>query len=322
MERVLFISANRIGDAILSSGLLAELARRHPQARFTVACGPLPAPLFARHPQVVRVIPLRKEKRAGHWRKLWAQVVASRWDLVVDLRRSAMAWLLWTRRRKLAPLGRDGEHRVVSFARTCAFDPPPAPTVWTSADDRARAARLLPGEGPALAVAPTANWHGKIWPAERFAELVRRLTGAGGPLAGAQVLVAGGPGEAEQAGPVLDAVPAARRVQAFGLDLPVVAAALQRCRLFVGNDSGLMHLAAAAGTPTLGLFGPTDDRHYAPWGRQCRVVRTPESCRELLTRPGFDCATTPPLMTGLAVAPVERAARELLAATGTAFAAG
>ena len=46
-------------------------------------------------------------------------------------------------------------------------------------------------------------------------------------------------------------------------------------RLFVGNDSGLMHLAAAAGAPTLGLFGPSDDRCYAPWGANGRVLRTP-----------------------------------------------
>ena len=44
-------------------------------------------------------------------------------------------------------------------------------------------------------------------------------------------------------------------------------------RLFIGNDSGAMHLAAAAGVPTLGLFGPSDDRLYAPWGPHCRVVR-------------------------------------------------
>jgi ADP-heptose:LPS heptosyltransferase len=59
--------------------------------------------------------------------------------------------------------------------------------------------------------------------------------------------------------------------------LLTVYAALKRARLFIGNDSGLMHLAAAAGAPTLGLFGPSDDRLYAPWGQHARVVRGPRS---------------------------------------------
>ncbi|MDX2291719.1 MULTISPECIES: glycosyltransferase family 9 protein, partial [Streptomyces] len=50
------------------------------------------------------------------------------------------------------------------------------------------------------------------------------------------------------------------------LTIPEAAACLRRCALFVGNDSGLMHLAAAAGTPTLGLFGPTPAEEYAPSG--------------------------------------------------------
>jgi ADP-heptose:LPS heptosyltransferase len=51
------------------------------------------------------------------------------------------------------------------------------------------------------------------------------------------------------------------------LTLPEVVALLERATLFIGNDSGLMHLAAAAGTPTVGLFGPTDAATYAPTGR-------------------------------------------------------
>ena len=56
-------------------------------------------------------------------------------------------------------------------------------------------------------------------------------------------------------------------------DLLTVYAALKRCRAFIGNDSGLSHLAAVAGLPTLAVFGPTDPVCYAPWGEKCRVVR-------------------------------------------------
>ena len=55
-------------------------------------------------------------------------------------------------------------------------------------------------------------------------------------------------------------------------DLPEVAACLERSALFIGNDSGLMHLAAAAGAPTIGLFGPTDAATYAPAGPRAMAV--------------------------------------------------
>ncbi|MGC1301369.1 MAG: glycosyltransferase family 9 protein, partial [Caulobacteraceae bacterium] len=59
------------------------------------------------------------------------------------------------------------------------------------------------------------------------------------------------------------------------VDLLTAYALLKRARLFIGNDSGLMHLSAAAGAPTLGLFGPSDERLYAPWGPKARALRGP-----------------------------------------------
>ena len=88
--RILFITATRVGDAVLSSGILAELGRRYPEARFTVACGPAAAPLFRGHARLDRLIVVRKKSRGRHWLDLWRQVALKRWDLVVDLRRSAL----------------------------------------------------------------------------------------------------------------------------------------------------------------------------------------------------------------------------------------
>jgi ADP-heptose:LPS heptosyltransferase len=72
------------------------------------------------------------------------------------------------------------------------------------------------------------------------------------------------------AAPVLAALPGA--IDLVGaLTLPEAAACFRRCALFIGNDSGLMHMAAAAGAPTIGLFGPTDAATYSPAGR-CAVA--------------------------------------------------
>jgi ADP-heptose:LPS heptosyltransferase len=98
------------------------------------------------------------------------------------------------------------------------------------------------------------------------------------------------------------------------VDLLTAFACLKRARLFIGNDSGTMHLAAAAGAPTLGLFGPSDHRLYAPWGQATRVVRGPRTFEQIRTvDPTFSQALCH--MMDLTVDTVEAAARELLAAT-------
>jgi ADP-heptose:LPS heptosyltransferase len=253
--RILFITSTRIGDAVLSSGLLAHLIARHPEARITVACGRAPAPLFEAVPNLERLIVLTKAPLAGHWLRLWGATLPYRWHTIVDLRRTALAWLVLVGRRR--HMGRElpGLHKVRQYARVLGLEEaPPAPRLWTLQAHEAAARRLIPEGPPVLALGPTANWPGKEWPPERFTELARQLSGPKGPLAGARLAVFAGPGERDRAVPVLDAVPESRRIDLAGtLDLPTVHACLARCAFFAGNDSGLMHLAAAAGTPTLGL---------------------------------------------------------------------
>ena len=264
--RILFVTSNRLGDAVLSTGLLGHLIRTNPGARITVVCGPVAAGLFARMPGLERVIALEKRQMGGHWLPLWACVATTWWDLVVDIRGSALSWLVPTRRR--AVMRRSTGHKTRQLAAVFGLDPPPLPVVWTSADDRAKAARLLPADRPVIALAPTANWLPKIWPVERFVAAFQALSGGH-----AQAVVIAGPGDTERAmaAPLLAALPGA--IDLVGnLSLPEIAAVLARVSLFVGNDSGLMHLAAAAGAPTIGLFGPTNAAEYGPSGPNARAV--------------------------------------------------
>ena len=268
--RILFITSNRIGDAVLSTGLLDHLLRAHADARFTVACGKVSEGLFVRMPRLERLISFDKRPRGLHWPPLWWATVRTRWDLVVDIRSSAITWLLPTRRR--AVMSRGPGHKIVQLAAVLGIAPPPFPVVWTGAQDRDRAAALLPAGAPIIAVAPTANWNGKLWPAERFVALAERLAG---DLGGARIAIFAGPGahEAALAAPVSAALPGA--IDLTGrLTLPEAAACLARCAVFIGNDSGLMHLAAAAGCPTLGLFGASNANaaEYAPAGPRTDVV--------------------------------------------------
>ena len=168
---------------------------------------------------------------------------------------------------------KSGGHKTEQLARILNLSPPPLPVVWTNAADRLRAAALLPDGGPIIGLGPTANWNGKVWPPERFAALYQAL--AAGPLPGARAAIFAGPGpkEAALAAPLLQLLPDA--IDLTGqLELPQAAACLARCALFIGNDSGLMHLAAAAGTPTVGLFGPTPSAEYGPSGPRARVAQS------------------------------------------------
>lgn len=310
--RILFITSNRIGDAVLSTGVLSRLLRQAGDARVTVACGPAPAPLFEGVPGLDRVIAMPKRKRGGHWLRLWLATAGQRWDVVADLRASAFAWTVWAGRRLVFRPSKAPEHRVVQLGRLFGPEPPPPPLLWTLPRHDAEAARRLPAGGPVLGVGPTANWIGKQWPAERFAATLHRLTAEDGPLPGARVAVFGAPHERPAAQAVLDALPAERRIDLVGsVDLLTAFAAMRRCALYLGNDSGLMHVAAAAGIPTLGLFGPSPEANYAPWGERCAVVRGPRSYRDIVDAPEFDHRSGRCYMDSLTVDAVVAAAERL-----------
>lgn len=312
--RILFITTTRIGDAVLSSGLLGHLAAKYPGARFVIACGAEAAPLFEAVPGLERTIPVAKGAFGWHWVPLWGKLATRRYDLIIDLRGSAIAYLLCAGVRHVYrpnPALR-GAHRVLQAAAVLGLNPAPSPKLWTLPRHDRDAQRLVPGGSPVLAIAPTANWSGKVWAPERFAELIASLTAADGILPGARVAIFAAPHEQDEAEPVARSIPAERRIDLAGrLDLLTAFACLERCTFFIGNDSGLMHLAAATGIPTLGLFGPSRDEHYAPWGECCAAVRTDLSYDEIISQPGYDHRRTGTLMMTLSVEKVDAAARRL-----------
>lgn len=312
---ILFITATRIGDAVLSSGLIKRLSDEIPNARFTIVAGPAAAPLFADVPNLARVIVLEKSKSGGHWIDLWRQVRGTKWGLIVDLRGSGISRFLTTKRRAIHRKTGQPVHKVLEAARTLRIEDDPAPPfIFTSPDVEAYADELTAGTGPILALAPAANWIGKTWPVERFSQVAMRLLRERGPLQGGRLMVLGGPGDEKLARSLRD-VALHRFIDLAGKVDPLTAfACLKRARLFIGNDSGAMHLAAAAGCPTLGLFGPSDERLYAPWGEHARVVRGARSFEQIRAAdPGFTQMICH--MMDLPVETVVSAAKDLLKAT-------
>ena len=274
-QKILFVAPRMIGDAVMASGVLDHLVSSRPGARVTVAAAPEAAGLFTHMPGLERLIAVRKRQDHAHWLTLWAEVVRTRWDLAIDLKGSGLPYAVLARRRYVRrPM--PGLRLFEQHAALLGLDPAPLPVTWTGAAERSRAAALIPPGSPVVALCPTASWTPKMWPAAHFAALFRRL--AAGPLPGARAAVFGGPGTRERDGaaPLLEALPEA--IDLVGaLTLPEVSACLARCALAVSNDSGLMHIAAATGTPTLGLRAHVLDQaaRVAPTGRAADWVLRP-----------------------------------------------
>ncbi len=317
MTKILFITSTRIGDAVLSSGLYQYLVDHYPDCAITVGCGPLAAPLFRGAPGLERVIVMAKRKGGGHWINLWRETVGSAWDLVIDLRGSGTSWFLRAKsrvvkRKAASALLEDGTpaHKVIEASRVLKLTSPAAPLLWLDERAKETADLVMPKDGPVLAISPAASAPFKEWPQHRFSQLAQSLT-HDGALKNAKVVVLGGPGDEAAAELAVRGLEPSQVVNLTGkLGILETAACLAHAHLFVGNDSGLMHLAAAAGIPTLGLFGPTDERLYGPWGAKTAIVRAGGSADEEDRKTlRFSEAS---LMGDLSVAQVHQAAQTLI----------
>lgn len=285
---LLFITSSRIGDAILTTSVLNHYIHKHPGIKITVAAAPLTLPLFEGTPNVRRLIPIVKLPYRRHWLELWQQCRGEKWDVIVDMRGSLVSFFLKTGKRHVWKSPSEYNHRVIQMGELIGASPTPSPYLWLGAEHEQKAASLIPDDLPVLAVSPAANWIGKQWPSTSFATLIQQFL----KRWPARIALFAAPHERNSIQPVLDAIPSNQLIDLVGsLSLLEIAACIKRCRAFVGNDSGLMHMSAAVGTPTLGLFGPSDHIVYGPY---CppenpinQIIRIPESREELLKRSDF-----------------------------------
>lgn len=268
VERVLVVGLSNIGDAVLTTPVLERLHQLYPQARMDVVGDRRSSALFTHCPYLGRVI--HRDKNRG-WRgrlALIRELRRVRYDLIVDLRTDGMAYLLRARRRLTKwHRGRHGPHAVEDHMSVIAAINPggeiPPAAVWPGESERAFAERVL-AELPGtrwLALAPGANWAPKTWPAERFAALAETVRGHFDAL-----VLLGGPDDRARCETIRSHVSLPCVDLAGETSLLEAAAVLGRCAAFVGNDSGLGHMAAAAGIPTLTVFGPGRPWRYHPWG--------------------------------------------------------
>lgn len=303
---ILFITSSRIGDAILSTGILNHLMSEYPEERFSVACGPLVTGFFEENDRVDAVFPLKKQSFSRHWVKLWPKIAGKRWKMVVDLRNSAVSRLVLAKKTVFFGSHIDKSlHKVEQNAAVLGLNPDqaPHPQLWFRRETLEQARDMLGrDERPIIAIGPAANWAAKTWPLDRFIAVMNWLTQADGPFPDARVAIIAAPGEEAQAMPVLQAVPEDRCIDLIAKGSPVQASAcLSLCDFYLGNDSGLMHAAAACGVPTFGMFGPSWPHLYAPYGPHTAYAQTEKDFSALIDYPGYVAEEATCLMEDLSV---------------------
>ncbi len=307
---ILVVRLGAVGDIVRTLPAVRLLRRTWPATPLAWAVETGPAQLLRGHPDIDRLILLdrgglrRAVARAAPRAALIArdfvrELRAFAPELALDfqgaLKSGLTSWLSGARVRLGfdRPFARESSHifanrrvqlstprlhrvhRAAVLARSAGAEDAPleadlALTPEERAAGRAEVARLAaPREAIALAPFSSARQPYKRYPASRWTEVARRLAGAG-----RAVLVLAGPGEEEAARRLCDEA-GAGVVPVTAPPLRLLAAMLEECELFVGGDTGPMHLAWASGIPVVAVFGPTDPALNAPFGPGHCVLAPP-----------------------------------------------
>jgi lipopolysaccharide heptosyltransferase II len=294
---ILVIRLYFIGDVLLSTPVLAALRDSFPGARTTTLIKRRARDVLVGNPDVDEVL-VYDEAPDYHnpirLARLGLELRRRRFDLAVDLTGDLRSsWMLVAadpafrvgfnhvglgrlldRRIPYRSEGHVVDHLLKTAELVGARTERADPRVYLTEEERDRARSLAGQAGSYLAMAPGANSPLRRWPARRFGE----LAGAARNGLGIPTVFVGAPSDSVLCEEAEAHSGGAGRSLAGRTSLRALAAVVGGARLFVGNDSGPLHIAAAAGTPVVGLFGPNSPDRFAPRGAPSRVVARRPPC--------------------------------------------
>jgi heptosyltransferase II len=292
---ILLVPYMWIGDFVRCHSVVKLLCERFPRRPIDMLASSLCAPLTDYMPGVRRAIVAdlpRKRLSLGHQRELAARLRREGYGTALIMPRtwkSALAPYLAGIPERTGFFGearffllndvRYGERTLPRMIDRCGALALPAASSQPTADwplpelkvphdeiEAWRRKRGLTDHRPVVALAPGAVGPSKRWPAASYADLTRKLIAQG-----FAVWVLGGPGEKDLAAEIVDDTEAR---DLTGTDLRDAILALAGATVAVSNDSGLVHVAAAAATPSIGIFGPTSPWHWAPLNPLAATIET------------------------------------------------
>ena len=337
--RALVVKLRHHGDVLLAAPVLTVLKAHAPRIEVDALVYDDTAQMLEGHPALSKLhVTGRKWRELGalqrfsRERELFKALRARRYDLLVHLSEQPRgAWLartlgaryrvgpmvadrgaFWRRSfTHLYPVIRNRHHVEVNLdaLRRIGIQPSMAErkVVFVPGEAAEKRIEALVNGETFVHMHPASRWRFKCWPADRNAALVDRLAADG-----CQVVLTGAYDELPFIEEILRKATSQPVSLAGQLSIKELGALTARARLFIGVDSMPMHLAAAMGTPTLALFGPSSEEVWGPWNVERRVVTTTHSCRPCGVD-GCGGGKVSECLTFLGVDPVHAAARELLA---------
>ena len=304
-KRILVVKLDHLGDVLLATPVFSNLRQAYPNAELHVLTGAWSRVVLERHPDVGKVIEYNSPTFCRTGRptslretfKLYRQLRRQKYELMVELRSDwRIVWgalLRFTPKRldraslqvanKLGLVQFTGTHettRNLDVLKQAGIATPVQTTTFSvTAKDKEWASDFLTAhqigrDRPLIAIHPGSPIALKRWLPERYAELADGLIAR----KGARILFVGVKDEIQ----IITEIQARMREESINIagktTLTQLASILHTCSVFIGNDSGPMHLAAAVGIPTIGLYGPGDPTRFGPVGEKCQTIRMKLDC--------------------------------------------
>ena len=270
--KILIICSNLIGDTILSTGVIKHFVDEHKDAKISLVIGPTAAPLFKNYQNIEKVIIFKKRKFNFHWIEIFKNVYKTKWDIVIDFRSSVLSYFLKNNKKYIFKKQK-GLHQIdqlnSSFGFLCSklFIP-------TSLDEENEVNQTLDHTFKHVVVFPGGNWQPKLWPLENYNSVMKLLLKNNDNI---KFILVGSSNEKDKFFEnLVTGIDKSFIIDLFGCNLTLTSAFMKKSDLFIGNDSGLMHLAVSNQLRVIALFGPTDNRVYGPYGDNNIVIRTKE----------------------------------------------
>ena len=311
--KVLFITSTRIGDAVLSTSIFNHIIKKFPWAQISVATGNLPSILFRNFKNTKSVIVMEKTILKTHWIKLWFQTFFTKWDIVIDLRGSILGYLIFTKKKYVYRSFDKNIHRLAELAILMKTKDLPLPYIPILKKDLIIFKKEFSNFRNFIAVGASANWRAKTWSAKKFTKLIKLLLKDKKITEDKNIAFFGSKLDIKDAKKIIKNLKKCKIKNFCGkLNLVETYTYLSQCKIFIGNDSGLMHLSASTGVPTLGLFGPSLETRYAPKGEKSFYIRTKKSYKQLTGKKNFDWNTKSNLMNSLSVKSVYKKVKKIL----------
>ena len=279
-KKILVFSFSFIGDAVLSTAVIQPLRAHFPNAHITFLVGPRAFDLFTIEPNIDAAIVYDNQGEHAGWKgrlHLIKTLRLDKFDLVVNLRDSLTARCIGAKHWGMAR-GDSNRHAVTRYLEVLqrhGVDTTDArPHLQLTEEERTTAHQFLAEAGRMserllVGIHPGGNWEYKLWDARNYAHVASTLA----KKLNAAISLFAGPNERElqtEVANMMDVPPILVKTN----DLRQLAALISACDVYVGNDTGPMHIAAAVDTPVVALFGSTNHHRSGPYGDKHTIVQS------------------------------------------------